>query len=35
MFAVGSTPQAFDAFISEETAKWGGVIETAGVKLEQ
>ncbi len=33
-FAVGSTPQAFDAFIAEETAKWGGVIKSAGVKLE-
>ncbi len=34
-FAVGSTPQAFDAFITEETAKWGAVIKTAGVKLDQ
>lgn len=34
-FAVGSTPQAFDAFIAEETAKWGNVIKTAGVTVDQ
>ena len=30
----GSTPQEFDAFIASETAKWGKVIRTAGVKAE-
>jgi tripartite-type tricarboxylate transporter receptor subunit TctC len=30
-FAEGSTPQACDAFIASETAKWAGVIKTAGV----
>jgi tripartite-type tricarboxylate transporter receptor subunit TctC len=30
----GSTPEAFDAFITAETAKWGKVIRTAGVKAE-
>lgn len=34
-FAVGSTPQAFDVFIAEETAKWGNVIKTAGVTVDQ
>ncbi len=34
-FAVGNTPQAFDAFIAEETAKWGNVIKTAGVTVDQ
>ena len=29
---VGSTPEAFGAFIREETAKWGRVIRTAGVR---
>jgi tripartite-type tricarboxylate transporter receptor subunit TctC len=31
---VGSTPEEFDAFITTETAKWGKVIRTAGVKAE-
>ncbi|WP_432725318.1 tripartite tricarboxylate transporter substrate binding protein [Variovorax sp. W6] len=30
----GSTPEEFDAFITAETAKWGKVIRTAGVKAE-
>ena len=30
-FAEGSTPQACDAFIASETAKWAEVIKTAGV----
>ena len=34
-FAVGSTLQAFDAFIAEETAKWGNGIKTAGVAVDQ
>ena len=33
-FPAGSTPQEFDAFIAAETAKWGQVIKTAGVKAE-
>jgi tripartite-type tricarboxylate transporter receptor subunit TctC len=32
--AAGSTPEEFDAFITSETAKWGKVIRTAGVKAE-
>ncbi len=31
-FAVGGTPEEFDAFIAGETAKWAKVIRTAGVK---
>jgi len=31
---VGSSPEEFDAFITTETAKWGKVIRTAGVKAE-
>jgi len=31
-FPAGSTPEAFDAFIAAETAKWAQVIKTAGVK---
>ncbi len=34
VFSVGGTPEAFDAFIASETAKWGQVIRTAGVKAE-
>ena len=30
----GGTPEEFDAFIASETAKWGAVIRTAGVKAE-
>ena len=30
----GSTPQAFDAFMRGEFAKWGKVIKTAGIKHE-
>ena len=33
-FPSGSTPAEFDAFITAETAKWGQVIKTAGVKAE-
>jgi tripartite-type tricarboxylate transporter receptor subunit TctC len=33
-FPSGSTPVEFDAFITAETAKWGQVIKTAGVKAE-
>ncbi len=33
-FPVGSSPEEFDAFIASETAKWGQVIKTAGVKAE-
>jgi len=33
-FPAGGTPAEFDAFIDAETAKWGQVIRTAGVKLE-
>jgi len=33
-FPSGSTPVEFDAFITAETAKWGQVIKTAGVKEE-
>jgi len=33
-FPSGSTPAEFDAFITVETAKWGQVIKTAGVKAE-
>ena len=33
-FPAGSTPEEFDAFIAAETAKWGQVIKTAGVKAE-
>lgn len=29
---VGGTPEAFEAFIAAETAKWGRVIQRAGVK---
>lgn len=31
---VGSTPQEFDTFLAQETAKWAKVIRTAGVKPE-
>lgn len=31
-FAGGGTPEEFDAFVAAETAKWAGVIKTAGVK---
>jgi tripartite-type tricarboxylate transporter receptor subunit TctC len=31
---VGSTPEAFEAFIAAETAKWKSVIHTAGITLE-
>lgn len=33
-FPAGGTPEEFDAFIASETAKWGAVIRTAGVKAE-
>jgi tripartite-type tricarboxylate transporter receptor subunit TctC len=32
---VGSTPEALDAHVRAEIAKWGEVIKTAGVKAEQ
>lgn len=31
-FAAGGTPEEFNAFVAAETAKWAGVIRTAGVK---
>jgi len=31
---VGSTPEEFAAFISEEHAKWGNLIKSAGLKAE-
>ena len=33
-FAAGGTPEAFDAFIAAETAKWAKVIKDAGVKAD-
>lgn len=33
-FAEGTTPEACDAFLVAETAKWGKVIRDAGVTLE-
>ena len=33
-FAAGGTPEAFDAFIAAETAKWARVIKDAGVKAD-
>ena len=33
-FAEGTTPEACDAFLASETAKWGKVIRDAGVKLD-
>ena len=32
--AVSSSPQEFAAYIRNETAKWGKVIKTAGIKLD-
>ena len=32
--AVPTTPEAFDAFVKSEIAKWGKVIKAAGIKLE-
>lgn len=34
VFATGGTPEACDAFLAAETAKWGKVIKQAGVKLD-
>jgi tripartite-type tricarboxylate transporter receptor subunit TctC len=34
MLTIGGTPQEFAKFINTEYAKWGGVIQKAGVKLE-
>ena len=31
---VGSTPEAFTAFIQAETAKWARVLREAGIKAE-
>jgi tripartite-type tricarboxylate transporter receptor subunit TctC len=33
-FAEGTTPQACDAFIASETAKWATVIKNAGVTAD-
>ena len=33
-FGEGTTPEACDAFLASETAKWGKVIRDAGVKLD-
>ena len=33
-FAVGSSPEEFDAFIASETSKWAKVIKDAGVTAE-
>lgn len=33
--AVGSTPEEFRTFVSEEIARWGKVITDAGIKMEQ
>lgn len=33
-FAEGTTPEACDAFLAAETAKWGKVIRDAGVQLD-
>ena len=30
---VGSTPEAFGAFMRAETAKWGRVIKASGIQL--
>ena len=32
--AVPTTPEAFDAFVKSEIAKWGKVIKAAGIKAE-
>ena len=28
------SPQEFAGFIADETAKWGGIIRTTGIKVE-
>ena len=33
-FAAGGTPEEFDTFIAQETAKWANVIKNAGVKAD-
>ena len=33
-FAAGGTPEEFDAFITQETLKWGSVIKSAGVTVD-
>ena len=33
-FATGGTPEEFDAFIAQETLKWGSVIKSAGVTVD-
>lgn len=32
---IGDTPEAFAAYIADETAKWGAVVRAAGVKLAE
>jgi tripartite-type tricarboxylate transporter receptor subunit TctC len=32
--AIGSTPQAFGAYIRAETAKWAKVVRESGAKAE-
>jgi tripartite-type tricarboxylate transporter receptor subunit TctC len=33
--AVTSTPEELAAFMREETIKWGKVIKTSGIKIDQ
>jgi tripartite-type tricarboxylate transporter receptor subunit TctC len=32
--AVGSTPEAFTAFLKAETARWTRVVKEAGIRLD-
>jgi tripartite-type tricarboxylate transporter receptor subunit TctC len=34
LFVHTGTPEAFGAFIQQETARWGAIVKTAGVKVE-
>jgi tripartite-type tricarboxylate transporter receptor subunit TctC len=34
LVVVGNTPEEFATFIRNETAKWAGVIKTAGIKIQ-
>ena len=33
-FAIGSTPQEFDAYMRAEADKWGPVLKAANIKLQ-
>jgi tripartite-type tricarboxylate transporter receptor subunit TctC len=35
MFVVGNSPEAFNAFISDERSRWASLVKSANLKIDE